>query len=98
MPAQLSTILYITNYKESISPSYIIGTATGITRLNDNDSSQTFNITVFYPTDDSVTSYIPKIKENQILSINNCKFSLGKNNEIDVNKYKILNSLYLNIY
>jgi len=68
MPAQVSTILYITNYKESISPKFIIGSATGISRLDDEDSSQIFKITIFYPTDSS-SSYVPKIKDKQVLSV-----------------------------
>src|SRR2546421_679065 len=85
MPAQLSTILYISNYKESTAPNFFIGSATGITRLNENDSIQTFNITIFYPIDPSIPCYIPKLTNGQVLSVNNCKFSLGNNNEIDVN-------------
>jgi hypothetical protein len=94
MPAQLSTILYITNYKESISPNFLIGTANGVTRLNDNDSVQEFKITVFYPTDSSAPCYVPKIADKQILSVNDCKFSLGKDGEIDVN----INKLYFYIF
>lgn len=86
MPAQLSTILYISNYKESTAPNFFIGSATGITRLNENDSIQTFNITIFYPIDPSIPCYIPKLTDGQVLSVNNCKFSLGNNNEIDVLK------------
>ncbi|CAB5216836.1 hypothetical protein GLOIN_2v1791191 [Rhizophagus irregularis DAOM 181602=DAOM 197198] len=84
MPAQLSTILYISNYKESTAPNFFIGSATGITRLNENDSIQTFNITIFYPIDPSIPCYIPKLTNGQVLSVNNCKFSLGNNNEIDL--------------
>ncbi|CAB4426929.1 unnamed protein product [Rhizophagus irregularis] len=84
MPAQLSTILYISNYKESTAPNFFIGSATGITRLNENDSIQTFNITIFYPIDPSIPCYIPKLTNSQVLSVNNCKFSLGNNNEIDL--------------
>ena len=54
IPAQLSTILYISNYKESTSSNFFIGSATGITRLDKNDSIQTFNLTVFYPIDSSI--------------------------------------------
>jgi hypothetical protein len=87
MPAQLSTILYISNCKESTSPNFFIGSATGITRLDENDSVQTFNLTVFYPIDSSVPCYVPKLADGQVLSINNCKFSLGNNNEIDVRDF-----------
>ena len=85
MPAQLSTILYVLTYKESSFSMYLIGTATGVTRLNENDSVQLFNMTIFYPINPEVPSYVPKIAEGQVLSINNCKFSLGKDNEIEVN-------------
>ena len=57
MPAQLSTTLYISNYKESTSSNFFIGFATGITRLDENDSIQIFNLTVFYP----INSSIPQI-------------------------------------
>ncbi|GBC29381.2 hypothetical protein GLOIN_2v1791191 [Rhizophagus irregularis DAOM 181602=DAOM 197198] len=69
MPAQLSTILYISNYKESTAPNFFIGSATGITRLNENDSIQTFNITIFYPIDPSIPCYIPKLTNGQVLSL-----------------------------
>ena len=86
MPAQLATILYVSNYRESTSPNFIIGSAIGITSLDDGDSVQTFNLTIFYPIEPSVPCYVPRIADSQVLSINNCKFSLGKGNEINVNK------------
>ena len=86
MPAQLLTILYITKYKETVSPNFLIGSAIGITRLDNNDSSQMFNLTIFYPTDPSTPCYVPRIEDNQVLSVNNCKFSLEKDSEIDVSK------------
>ena len=86
MPFEFSTIMYVSNYTESISTNFIIGTATGITRLENNDKSQTFKLTIFYPTDQSAT-YVPKIEDNQVLSVNHCKFSLGKNDEIDKNSH-----------
>jgi hypothetical protein len=46
---------------------------------------QKFNITAFYPIDDSKPCYLPKLKEGQILSISNSKISKGLNNELDVN-------------
>ncbi|PKB98932.1 hypothetical protein RhiirA5_366725, partial [Rhizophagus irregularis] len=66
---------------------FFIGYATGITgitKLNENDSIQAFNITIFYPIDPSTPCYIPKLTNSQVLSVNNCKFSLGNNNEIDL--------------
>src|SRR6266487_3068029 len=97
MPGQLSTILYVFEYSESTSPNYLIGSATGLTRLNDKDSVQKFKLTIFYPIDDS-KSYVPRIMNEQVLSVHNCKFSLGKDNEIDVRNpfYTILLSV-LNI-
>jgi hypothetical protein len=86
MPAQLSTILYVSTYRESTAPNFLIGTATGVTRLDEGDSTQIFNITIFYPLNPSIPCYVPKIGEGHVLSVSNCKFSLGKNNEIDVNK------------
>ena len=92
MPAQLSTILYISEYKEKTSSEFIIGLATGLTRLEDNsDAIQTFNITTFYPLNEEVPSYVPKLHEGQVLSIANSKFSIGSDNNIDV---RILNQLY----
>lgn len=85
MPAQMSTILYISEYKEKMSSGYYVGNATGYTRLEEHgDRVQVFNITVFYPIDDSKPSYVPKIEEGQVLSISNSKFTKGTNNEIDV--------------
>jgi hypothetical protein len=85
MPAQLSTILYISDYQKRISSGFIIGSATGYTRLElEGDRMQKFNITVFYPIDESKPCYIPKIKEGQVLSIANSKFTKGANNELDV--------------
>lgn len=84
MPAQLSTILYISNYKESTALNFFIRSATDITRLNENVSIQTFNMTIFYPINPSTPNYIPKLTNGQVLSINNYKFSLENNNEIDV--------------
>ncbi|PKK56217.1 hypothetical protein RhiirC2_800500 [Rhizophagus irregularis] len=86
MPAQLSTVLYISNYQEKISSGFIIGNATGYTRLDETngDKMQKFNIVAFYPIDDSKPCYIPKIQEGQVLSVANSKFSIGANNEIDL--------------
>src|SRR6266498_4205633 len=95
MPAQLSTILYISNYKESTSSNFFISSATGIIRLDENDSIQTFNLTVFYPIDSSIPCYVPKLADGQVLSINNCKFSLGNNNEIDVRNIILLYFIFI---
>ena len=85
MPTQLATILYVSAYKEKVSNGYFIGNATGYTRLEENgDGIQAFNITVFYPTDDSKPCYVPSLKEGQVLSVSNSKFTLNDNNEIDV--------------
>jgi hypothetical protein len=82
--SSLSTILYISDYKESTAPNFFVGSGTAIARLDENDSIQTFNITTFYPIDPSTPCYIPKLTNNQVISVNNCKFSLGNNNEINV--------------
>ncbi len=85
MPAQLSTIMYISDYKEKSSSDFFIGTALGYTRIEENgDAVQTFNITVFYPTDETKPCYMPKLEPGQVLSIANSKFSIAANNELDV--------------
>jgi len=86
MPAQLFTVLYISEYREKTSNEFFIGMATGHTRLEeDSDSMQTFNITVFYPLNEEKPCYVPKLKEGQVLSIANSKFNIGSNsNQIDV--------------
>ncbi|RGB21875.1 hypothetical protein C1646_777075 [Rhizophagus diaphanus] len=40
-------------------------------------------MTIFYPINPSTLCYIPKLTNSQVLSVNNCKFSLENNNEID---------------
>jgi hypothetical protein len=87
MPAQISTVLYISEYKEKTSSGFFIGNATGYTRLQDDDKVQIFNITIFYPMDETKPRYVPKIKEGQVLSIANSKFSKGNNNELDVSYF-----------
>ena len=47
MPAQLSTILYISDYKEKISSGYTVANAIGYTRLNSSDLMQKYAITAF---------------------------------------------------
>ena len=86
MPAQLSTILYISDYKERTSSDFFVGSALGYARLEEEgEAVQTFNITVFYPVDETKPCYVPKLSEGQVLSIANSKFSKGaKNNELDV--------------
>ncbi|RGB21283.1 hypothetical protein C1646_778479, partial [Rhizophagus diaphanus] len=60
-------------------------TALGYTRLEEEgDAVQTFNITVFYPVDETKPCYLPKLSEGQVLSIANSKFSKGSNNELDI--------------
>lgn len=92
MPAQISTILYISEYKEKASSGFFIGNAVAYTRLDEGDRVQTFNITVFYPIDETQPCYLPKIEEGQVLSIANSKFSKGNNNELDVSYF--LNLLF----
>ena len=45
-------------------------------------------MTVFYPIDESKPCYVPKLKEGQVLSIGNSKFTKStiNNGEIDVRK------------
>src|SRR4051812_10235951 len=92
MPAQLSMILYISEYKEKTSGEFFIGMATGHTRLEGNsDATQEFNITVFYPLNQEKPCYAPKLEEGQFLSIANSKFAIGPiDNQIDVRNYFIL--------
>lgn len=91
MPVQLSTILYISEYREKASGDFFIGMATGHARLEeDSDTIQTFNITAFYPLDEEVPSYVPKLQEGQVLSVANSKFTIGSDNKIDVRILKIL--------
>jgi hypothetical protein len=85
MPAQLSAIIYISEYREKTSGEYFIGLGTAHARLEDSsDAMQTFNITVFYPLDEENPCYVPKLEEGLILSIANSKFNIGINNKIDV--------------
>ena len=86
MPAQISMILYISEYREKTLGEFFMGLATGHIRLEENfDAIQTFNITAFYPHDENVPCYIPKLQEGQILSIANLKFTIGSiENQIDV--------------
>jgi len=87
MPAQLSTIMYISEYKEKTSGEFFVGTATGHTRIDENSNTvQTFNITVFYPLDQEKPCYVPRLEEGQVLSVANSKFTSGSNNQIDVCK------------
>ena len=83
MPAQLSTVLYVSQYNEKISSSFIIGNATAYTRLA-GDEVQTFNVTAFYPLDETNPCYLPKIKEGQVLSVANSKFTKNNDNSFDV--------------
>lgn len=85
MPVQLSTILYISECKEKTTSEYFITNATGYTHLEESeDKVQKFNITAFYPMDQSKPSYLPKLKEGQILSVSNSKFNKAENGELDV--------------
>jgi hypothetical protein len=87
MPAQISTILYISEYKEKASSGFFIGNAMGYTRLEEGDRVQIFNITIFYPIDETKPCYVPKIEEGQVLSIANSKFSKGDDNELNVSYF-----------
>ena len=105
MPIQVSTILYLSEYKEKISNRYSIGKGVGYTRLEeDTDQVQKFNITAFYPNNNSEPCYLPKkirLNKGQILSISNSKISQGSNGELDVSIYCILFKItyfYLFIY
>ena len=84
MPIQLSTILYISEYKEKSLSGYNVGNATGYTRFDKGDKVQKFNITAFYPMDKSKPCYIPELEEEQVLSVSNSKFSKNKSGELDV--------------
>lgn len=85
MPAQLSTILYLSEYREKTSSGYFIVNAVGYTRLEEEgDGVQKYNITAFYPIDDSKPCYLPQMMEGQVLSISNAKFNKGVNGELDV--------------
>src|ERR1043166_7973590 len=72
MPAQLSTILYLSEYKEKTSSGYFIVNAVGYTRLEEEgDGVQKYIITAFYPIDDSKPCYLPQMMEGQVFSILN---------------------------
>ncbi|RIA79144.1 hypothetical protein C1645_841426 [Glomus cerebriforme] len=55
MPAQLSTIIYVSDYREKTSSGFFIGTAAlACTRLEEeSDAVRDFNVIVFYPIDQS---------------------------------------------
>lgn len=85
MPAQLSTILYVSDYKEKTSEQFFVGTAIGQTRLEEEgEAVQTFNITVFYPLKENKPCYVPRLQASQIISVANSKFSSGPDNTIDL--------------
>jgi len=85
MPAQLSTILYVSEYKEKTSSGYIIVNCIGYTRLEEEgDRVQKYNMTAFYPIDESKPCYLPQMMEGQVLSISNTKFNKGVNGELEV--------------
>jgi hypothetical protein len=85
MPAQLSSIIYVSDIKEKVSSEFIIIKATGYTRIEENgDAYQKYNITAFYPLDDDKPCYLPKLKDDQVLSISNSKFNKAENGELDV--------------
>jgi len=98
MPAQLSTVMYIADYKEKTSGNgYIIGNAIGYTRLDSrSDQMQKFTITAFYPIDtDSKPCYLPTMKEEQVLSVSNSKFSQGTNGELEVSYFHFIKKITL---
>ena len=85
MPAQLSTILYVSDYKEKTSGQFFVGTAIGQTRLEEEgDAIQTFNLTIFYPLEEDKPCYVPRLQASQVISVANSKFSSGADNTIDV--------------
>ena len=57
MPIQLSTILYISKYREKSLSGYNVSNVTGYTRFNKGDKVQKFNITAFYPIDKLKSCY-----------------------------------------
>ena len=81
--------MYILEYKEKISTGFFVGTAIGHTRFEENDSIQTFSITIFYPIDESKPYYMLRLKDGQVLSVANSKFtkSTNHNGEINVKYY-----------
>lgn len=83
MPAQLSSILYISDVKEKVSSEFLILKATGYTRIG-RDAYQKYNMTAFYPLDNDKPCYLPKLKDEQVLSISNSKFNKAENGELDV--------------
>ena len=84
MPIQLFTILYISEYREKSLSGYNVNNITSYTRFNKGDKVQKFNITVFYLIDKLKLCYIPKLEEEQVLSVFNSKFSKNKSGELDV--------------
>ena len=85
MPAQLSTILYVSDYKEKTSGQFFVGTAIGQTRLEEEeDAIQTFNLTIFYPLEEDKLCYVPRLQASQVISVVNSKFSSGADNTIDI--------------
>ncbi len=106
MPIQVSTILYLSEYKEKISSRYSIGKGVGYTRLEeDTDQTQKFNITAFYPNNDSEPCYLQiKLNKEQILSVSNSKISQGSNGELDVSylyflkKIIFTNKFFINLF
>ena len=84
MPIQLSTILYISEYREKSLSGYNVSNTTSYTRFDKRDKVQKFNITTFYPMDKLKPCYIPELEEEQVLSVSNSKFSKNKSGELDV--------------
>ncbi len=87
MPAQLSTVLYISKCQEKLSSDFLIINATAYSRVEEKgDETQKYNITAFYPLDNNKPCYLPKpkLKKDQVLSISNSKFNKSTNGELDV--------------
>ena len=78
MPVQISTILYISEYKEKTSNCFMIANAIGYTRLDDNNEDKDQN-SILRPSIHWMSQ-----KEGQVLLISNYKFAKGANGEIDV--------------
>ena len=90
MPIQLSTILYISEYREKSLSGYNVSNVTSYTRFDKGDKVQKFNITAFYPMDKLKSCYIPELEEEQVLSVSNSKFSKNKSGELDVSWFHFI--------
>ena len=69
MPAKLSTICYVHNCTERLISEYMIKTITGISRLDDDDSSKVIylNIKAFIPVNREVETHIENFENGQVI-------------------------------